>query len=72
MSCLPQLRKTDMSRKGHVRTERDLLKNASLAGLNGGLELIVRLFYGFQERDRLCLVSLIDFIYSWYRILSGS
>lgn len=56
-----QLRKTDMLRKGqegHVRAERDVLKNASLVTPPGGAEWIVRLFYSFQDRDHLYLVSL--------------
>ena len=56
-----QLRKTDMLRKGqegHVRAERDVLKNASLVSAPGGAEWIVRLFYSFQDRDHLYLVSL--------------
>jgi len=59
-----QLRKTDMLRKGqegHVRAERDVLKTASLVSPPGGAEWIVRLFYSFQDRDHLYLVSLIDF-----------
>jgi protein-serine/threonine kinase len=59
-----QLRKTDMLRKGqegHVRAERDILKNASLVNSPGGAEWIVRLFYCFQDRDHLYLVSLVVF-----------
>jgi protein-serine/threonine kinase len=59
-----QLRKTDMLRKGqegHVRAERDILKNASLVNSPGGAEWIVRLFYSFQDRDHLYLVSLVVF-----------
>ena len=78
-----QLRKTDMLRKGqegHVRAERDVLKNAALVTPPGGAEWIVRLFYSFQDRDHLYLVSLdfflsrrkfIDFINLPYRVLSG-
>jgi protein-serine/threonine kinase len=57
---LPQLRKTDMLRKGqegHVRAERDVLKYASLVSPPGGAEWIVRLHYSFQDRDHLYLVS---------------
>lgn len=64
MSCLPQLRKTDMLRKGqegHVRAERDVLKYASLVSPPGGAEWIVRLYYSFQDRDHLYLVSLGPF-----------
>jgi hypothetical protein len=56
-----QLRKTDMLRKGqegHVRAERDILKSASLVHSPGGAEWIVRLYYSFQDRDHLYLVSL--------------
>ena len=66
--CLPQLRKTDMLRKGqegHVRAERDVLKDASLVTPPGGAEWIVRLFYSFQDRDHLYLVSLI--VLSWQK-----
>ena len=58
---LLQLRKADMLRKGqegHVRAERDLLKSASLVHTPGGAEWIVRLFYSFQDRDHLYLVSI--------------
>ena len=64
MSSL-QLRKTDMLRKGqegHVRAERDVLKNASLVSPPGGAEWIVRLFYSFQDRDHLYLVSSTFFV----------
>ena len=47
--------------EGHVRAERDVLKNASLVSPPGGAEWIVRLFYSFQDRDHLYLVSLIVF-----------
>lgn len=43
--------------EGHVRAERDVLKNASLVNPPGGAEWIVRLFYSFQDRDHLYLVS---------------
>lgn len=55
-----QLRKTDMLRKGqegHVRAERDILKSASLVNSPGTAQWIVRLFYSFQDRDHLYLVS---------------
>ena len=45
--------------EGHVRAERDVLKDASLVTPPGGAEWIVRLFYSFQDRDHLYLVSLI-------------
>ena len=57
---LSQLRKTDMLRKGqegHVRAERDILKSASLVPT--GAEWIVRLYYSFQDRDNLYLVTLL-------------
>lgn len=44
--------------EGHVRAERDVLKYASLVSPPGGAEWIVRLFYSFQDRDHLYLVSL--------------
>ncbi|KAF7792401.1 hypothetical protein EIP86_003438 [Pleurotus ostreatoroseus] len=53
------LRKTDMLRKGqegHVRAERDVLKNAALVNSPGGAEWIVRLYYSFQDREHLYLV----------------
>jgi len=55
-----QLRKVDMLRKGqegHVRAERDVLKSAALIGGNAS-DWIVKLFYSFQDRDHLYLVSL--------------
>ena len=64
-----QLRKTDMLRKGqegHVRAERDVLKNASLVSPPGGAEWIVRLFYSFQDRDHLYLVSLFVFCFCFF------
>ncbi|KAJ3520074.1 hypothetical protein NM688_g9212 [Phlebia brevispora] len=57
--AMKQLRKTDMLRKGqegHVRAERDVLKNAALVNSPGGAEWIVRLYYSFQDRDNLYLV----------------
>lgn len=60
MLLVPQLRKTDMLRKGqegHVRAERDVLKSASLVSSPSSAEWIVRLFYSFQDRDNLYLVS---------------
>ena len=42
----------------HVRAERDVLQNASLVS---GAEWIVRLFYSFQDRDHLYLVSFVVF-----------
>ena len=47
--------------EGHVRAERDVLKDASLVSPPGGAEWIVRLFYSFQDRDHLYLVSLVVF-----------
>lgn len=44
--------------EGHVRAERDILKSASLVNSPGGAEWIVRLYYSFQDRDHLYLVSL--------------
>jgi len=44
--------------EGHVRAERDILKSASLVHSPGGAEWIVRLYYSFQDRDHLYLVSL--------------
>ena len=58
---VPQLRKTDMLRKGqegHVRAERDVLKSASLVNSPNGGDWIVRLYYSFQDRDHLYLVRL--------------
>lgn len=43
--------------EGHVRAERDVLKSAALVANPGGAEWIVRLFYSFQDRDHLYLVS---------------
>ena len=45
--------------EGHVRAERDILKSASLVHSPGGAEWIVRLYYSFQDRDHLYLVSII-------------
>jgi protein-serine/threonine kinase len=44
--------------EGHVRAERDILKSASLVNTPGAAEWIVRLYYSFQDRDHLYLVSL--------------
>jgi len=44
--------------EGHVRAERDILKSASLVNSPGGAEWIVRLYYSFQDRDHLYLVSV--------------
>lgn len=60
-SVFVQLRKTDMLRKGqegHVRAERDILKSASLVNSPNGADWIVRLYYSFQDRDHLYLVSI--------------
>lgn len=43
--------------EGHVRAERDVLKNAALVNSPGGAEWIVRLYYSFQDRDHLYLVG---------------
>jgi len=43
--------------EGHVRAERDVLKGAALVSNPNGAEWIVRLFYSFQDRDNLYLVS---------------
>ena len=43
--------------EGHVRAERDILKSASLVHSPRGAEWIVRLYYSFQDRDHLYLVS---------------
>lgn len=43
--------------EGHVRAERDVLKSASLVSSPGTAEWIVRLYYSFQDRDNLYLVS---------------
>jgi len=53
--------------EGHVRAERDVLKNASLVSPPGGADWIVRLFYTFQDRDHLYLVSLVVFL-SWRKV----
>ena len=64
--------------EGHVRAERDVLKNASLVSPPGGAEWIVRLFYSFQDRDHLYLVSIIVLVtvkvyrFRRFPILSGS
>lgn len=55
-----QMRKADMLRKGqegHVRAERDILKAASSVHSPGGADWIVKLWYSFQDRDNLYLVS---------------
>jgi len=43
--------------EGHVRAERDILKSASMVTSPGGAEWIVKLYYSFQDRDNLYLVS---------------
>lgn len=48
--------------EGHVRAERDILKSASLVSTPGSAEWIVRLYYSFQDRDHLYLVSPTAFI----------
>ena len=61
-----QLRKTDMLRKGqegHVRAERDVLKSASLVNSPSGADWIVRLYYSFQDRDHLYLVSVSSIVF---------
>jgi protein-serine/threonine kinase len=45
--------------EGHVRAERDVLKGAALVANPNGAEWIVRLFYSFQDRDNLYLVSVL-------------
>jgi len=58
-----QLRKVDMLRKGqegHVRAERDILRAASLVQSPNLAEWIVRLYYSFQDRDHLYLVSVVN------------
>jgi hypothetical protein len=45
------------AQEGHVRAERDILKTASLVNSTGGADWIVRLYYSFQDRDHLYLVS---------------
>jgi hypothetical protein len=55
-----KLRKTDMLRKGqegHVRAERDVLKGAALVTTPSNAQWIVKMFYSFQDRDHLYLVS---------------
>jgi hypothetical protein len=47
--------------EGHVRAERDVLKSASLVNSPRGGEWIVRLYYSFQDRDHLYLVSIFGF-----------
>jgi protein-serine/threonine kinase len=56
-----KLRKTDMLRRGqegHVRAERDVLTGAASVVSGGIHQWIVKLFYSFQDRDHLYLVSL--------------
>lgn len=55
--------------EGHVRAERDVLKNASLVNSPGGAEWIVRMHYSFQDRDHLYLVSLIFSTSFLFRII---
>ena len=43
--------------EGHVRAERDLLRSASLVSTPGSAEWIVKLFYSFQDREHLYLVT---------------
>jgi len=68
------MRKADMLRKGqegHVRAERDILKSASLVQSPGGADWIVKLYYSFQDRDNLYLVSIKPrFSWSWDHIPS--
>lgn len=40
-----------------MRAERDLLRSASLVSTPGSAEWIVKLFYSFQDRDHLYLVT---------------
>lgn len=60
-----QMRKADMLRKGqegHVRAERDILKAASSVHSPGGADWIVKLWYSFQDRDNLYLVSPLSLL----------
>ena len=43
--------------EGHVRAERDVLRSASSVSSPGAAEWIVKLYYSFQDRDNLYLVS---------------
>ena len=47
--------------EGHVRAERDILKSASLVNSPNGADWIVRLYYSFQDRDHLYLVSVTSY-----------
>jgi protein-serine/threonine kinase len=49
--------------EGHVRAERDVLKSASLVNSPNGADWIVRLYYSFQDRDHLYLVSVSFAVY---------
>ena len=46
--------------EGHIRAERDILKAASISGMPNGADWIVKLYYSFQDRDHLYLVSCIS------------
>lgn len=48
--------------EGHVRAERDILKSASLVNSPGTAQWIVRLFYSFQDREHLYLVSVNSYM----------
>jgi hypothetical protein len=47
--------------EGHVRAERDILRAASLVHSPNSAEWIVRLYYSFQDRDHLYLVSILAY-----------
>jgi len=49
--------------EGHVRAERDILRAASLVHSPNSAEWIVRLYYSFQDRDHLYLVSIVDILF---------
>lgn len=56
--------------EGHVRAERDILKSASLVSSPNGADWIVRLYYSFQDRDHLYLVSVASCVGRLYVLLN--
>lgn len=62
--------------EGHVRAERDVLKSASLVNSPSGADWIVKLYYSFQDRDHLYLVSVSTVVFltgpSWTLTLSAA
>jgi hypothetical protein len=55
--------------EGHVRAERDVLTTAATSASFASQQWIVKLFYSFQDRDHLYLVSFLDLRYPFNVLL---